>query len=42
MHLYSVAFTDGDFGTASAIAWLLFLLIAAATWLNNRLLGRQR
>ncbi|WP_067061157.1 carbohydrate ABC transporter permease [Roseateles chitosanitabidus] len=42
MHLYSVAFTDGDFGTASAIAWLLFLLIAGATWLNNRLLGRQR
>lgn len=42
MHLYSVAFTDGDFGTASAIAWLLFLLIAGATALNNRLLGRAR
>jgi multiple sugar transport system permease protein len=39
MHLYSVAFTEGDFGTASAIAWLLFLLIAACTWANNRLLG---
>jgi multiple sugar transport system permease protein len=39
MHLYAVAFTDGDFGTSSAIAWLLFLLVAAATWLNNRLLG---
>ena len=41
MHMYSVAFTDGDFGTASAIAWLLFMLIAAATWLNNRLLGQR-
>lgn len=41
MHMYSVAFTDGDFGTASAIAWLLFILIAAATWLNNRLLGQR-
>jgi multiple sugar transport system permease protein len=39
MHLYSVAFTEGDFGTASAIAWLLFLLIASCTWANNRLLG---
>jgi len=41
MHMYSVAFTDGDFGTASAIAWLLFMLIAVATWLNNRLLGQR-
>jgi multiple sugar transport system permease protein len=41
MHMYSVAFTDGDFGTASAIAWLLFMLIAAATWVNNRLLGQR-
>ena len=41
MHMYSVAFTDGDFGTASAIAWLLFMLIAAATWFNNRLLGQR-
>jgi len=41
MHMYAVAFMDGDFGTASAIAWLLFLLIAGATWLNNRLLGER-
>ena len=39
MHMYAVAFMDGDFGTASAIAWLLFLLIAGSTWLNKRLLG---
>lgn len=42
MHLYAVAFSEGDFGTASAIAWLLFLLVAGATWLNRRLLGRER
>lgn len=39
MHLYWVAFTEGEFGTASALAWLLFALIALATWLNKRLLG---
>ena len=39
MHMYAVAFMDGDFGTASAIAWLLFVLIASATWINKRLLG---
>ena len=41
MHMYGTAFVDGDFGTASAIAWLLFLLIGAATWANNRLLGKR-
>jgi multiple sugar transport system permease protein len=39
MHMYATAFVDSDFGTASSIAWLLFMLIAATTWLNNRLLG---
>ncbi len=42
MHMYRVAFTEGDFGTASAIAWLLFLVIAGATWLNHRLLGERK
>lgn len=42
MHMYSVAFAEGDFGTASAVAWLLFLVVAGATWLNRRLLGRER
>jgi multiple sugar transport system permease protein len=41
-HMYRVAFSEGDFGTASAIAWLLFVVIAGATWLNNRLLGERR
>lgn len=39
MHLYWVAFTEGEFGTASALAWLLFALIGVCTWLNRRLLG---
>jgi multiple sugar transport system permease protein len=41
MHMYAVAFMDGDFGTASAIAWLLFVLIAGTTWINKRLLGAR-
>jgi multiple sugar transport system permease protein len=41
MHMYATAFIDGDFGTASSIAWLLFMLIAAMTWLNNRVLGQR-
>jgi len=41
MHMYRMAFTEGDFGTASAIAWILFVLIAGATWANNRLLGQR-
>jgi len=35
--MYRLAFSDGDFGTASAVSWLLFLLIAALTWGNGRL-----
>jgi multiple sugar transport system permease protein len=41
MHMYATAFIDGDFGTASAVAWLLFMLIAGVTWLNNKLLGQK-
>jgi len=39
--MYRTAFSDGDFGTASAISWLLFLVIAILTWLNSRLFGRD-
>ena len=35
--MYRLAFSDGDFGTASAVSWILFLIIAALTWLNGRL-----
>ncbi len=39
--MYRLAFADGDFGTASAVSWILFLLIAALTWLNGRLFQRE-
>jgi multiple sugar transport system permease protein len=41
MQMYKVGLTDGDFGTASSVAWLMFMVIAALTWLNNRTLGRK-
>jgi multiple sugar transport system permease protein len=40
MFMYRVAFSDGDFGTASAISWLLFLIIAGLTWGNTKLFNR--
>jgi multiple sugar transport system permease protein len=39
--MYRMAFSDGDFGTASAVSWLLFLIIVVASWGNSRLLGRE-
>ena len=41
MQMYKIGLTDGDFGTASAVAWLMFIVIAALTWLNNRYLGHK-
>jgi len=41
MHMYMTAFTESDFGTASAIAWLLFLIIAMLTWGNNKVFGSK-
>ena len=41
MFVYKTAFSGGDFGTASAVSWLLFLLIAAITWLNSRVFQRD-
>ncbi len=38
MFMLKTGMTDGDFGTASAVAWLLFMFIALLTWLNNRLM----
>ncbi len=38
MLMLKTGMTDGDFGTASAIAWLLFIFIAMLTWLNNVLM----
>lgn len=37
MYMLRVGMTEGDFGAASAVAWLLFMFIAATTYLNNRL-----
>lgn len=41
MHMYITAFVEGDFGTASAVSWILFMIIAGLTWLNNKLLGSK-
>jgi multiple sugar transport system permease protein len=38
--MYRLAFSDGDFGTASAVSWILFLIIATLTWANSKLFGR--
>ena len=36
LYLYRMAFDFNDFGAASAMSWLLFILIAALTWLTHR------
>jgi multiple sugar transport system permease protein len=38
--MYRLAFADGDFGTASAVSWILFLIVAALTWANGALFKR--
>jgi multiple sugar transport system permease protein len=37
MYMLKTGMTDGDFGTASAIAWILFVVIGVLTYLNNKL-----
>jgi len=36
IYLYRMAFDFNDFGAASAMSWLLFILVALMTWLTNR------
>jgi multiple sugar transport system permease protein len=36
MYLYRMAFDFNDFGAASAMSWLLFVVVAVLTWLTNR------
>jgi len=36
MYLYRTAFDFGEMGTAAALSWLLLVIIAGLTWLNNR------
>ena len=38
VYLYRMAFDFNDMGGASAMAWLLFALVALLTWLTNRAL----
>jgi multiple sugar transport system permease protein len=36
LYLYRMAFDFSDFGGASAMSWLLFVVVAALTWATNR------
>ena len=36
IYLYRMAFDFNDFGAASAMSWLLFIIVAALTWLTHR------
>lgn len=36
MYMYRTAFEFNDFGTASALSWLLFVFVAVLTWLTNQ------
>lgn len=38
IYLYRMAFDFNDFGGASAMSWLLFVVVALLTWLTHRLL----
>ncbi len=41
VYLYRNAFDFNDFGAASAMSWLLFLIVAALTWLTHRAFRRK-
>ena len=41
IYLYRMAFDFNDFGAASAMSWLLFVVVAVLTWFTNRVF-RQR
>jgi multiple sugar transport system permease protein len=40
MYMFRTAFEFNDFGTASALSWLLFVAIAALTWITNLVFRR--
>ena len=42
IYLYRMAFDFNDFGAASAMAWLLFLVVAVLTWLTHRAFNPKR
>jgi multiple sugar transport system permease protein len=35
MYMYRTAFDFNDFGTASALSWILFVFVAVLTWFTN-------
>lgn len=41
VYLYRNAFDFNDFGAASAMSWLLFLIVAGLTWLTHRAFRRK-
>lgn len=41
LYLFSTAFYDLRMGYASAMAWILFLIIALLTWIANRIAARH-
>lgn len=41
MYMFRTAFEFNEFGTASAISWLLFIAIALLTWLTNVIFVRS-
>lgn len=42
MYMYRTAFEFNDFGTASALSWLLFVFVALLTWLTNQAFKDRR
>ncbi|MBL8515131.1 MAG: sugar ABC transporter permease [Betaproteobacteria bacterium] len=42
VYLYRMAFDFNDFGGASAMSWLLFVVVAVMTWLTNRAFAPRR
>lgn len=42
MYMFRTAFEFNEYGTASAISWLLFLIIAVLSWLANRWFARKQ
>jgi multiple sugar transport system permease protein len=41
MYMFRTAFEFNDFGLASAISWLLFIIIVVLTWLTHQLLNQK-
>jgi multiple sugar transport system permease protein len=42
LYLYRTAFDFNDFGAASAMSWLLFIVVAGLTWLTHRAFRPRR